>query len=113
MDLPRLVYAAAIGDLNEVRRLTSAFQPRSENGGLAFCNSFGLSITLAAQKALKAMSRGEAEHWKAWRKAYNGRVVDAVRDAADPFPAFIDVTQQLLRSVRHPRAFVREMRLAK
>ena len=113
MDLPRLVYAAAIGDLNEVRRLTSALQPRSEKGGLAFCNSFGLSVALAAQKALRTISRGEAERWRAWRRAYDGRVVDAVRDAADPFPAFVDITQQLLQSMRHPRAFVREMRLAK
>jgi D-aspartate ligase len=113
MDLPQLVYAAAVGELNEVRRLTAAFQTRSGNGGLAFCNSFGLSVTLATQKALRTISRGEAERWRSWRRAYDGRVVDAVRDAADPFPTFVDITQQLLQSMRHPRAFVREMRLAK
>jgi len=113
MDLPQLVYAAAIGELNEVSRLTSAFQTRREKGGLAFCNSFGLSVTLAAHNALKTLSRGETERWKAWRRAYEGRVVDAVRDDADPFPAFVDMTRQLLQSVRHPRAFAREMGLVK
>ena len=113
MDLPQLVYAAAIGELNEVTRLTSAFQTQREKGGLAFCNSFGLSFTLTAHNALKTLSRGEAEHWKAWRRGYEGRLVDAVRDDADPFPAFVDMTRQLLQSVRHPRAFAREMGLVK
>jgi len=113
MDLPQLVYAAAIGELNEVTRLTSGFQTRREKGGLAFCNGFGLSFTLAAHNTLKTLPRGEAERWKAWRRAYEGHLVDAVRDDADPFPAFVDMTRQLLQSVRHPRAFAREMGLVK
>jgi len=36
-----------------------------------------------------------------------------VRDDADPFPAFVDMTRQLLQSMRHPRAFAREMGLVK
>ena len=113
MDLPSLVYAALTGQSDEVARLTSAFLTRGATGGLVFCNSFGLSVTLAAQQASRAISPGDARRWKAWRKAYDGRIIDAVRDADDPLPALIDVAQQFLQSVRHPRAFAREMGPAK
>ena len=113
MDLPSLVYAASTGQADEVARLTSAFLTRSKTAGLVFCNGFGLSVTLAAQQASRAISPDDARRWKAWRKAHAGRIIDAVRDAADPLPALIDVAQQLLQSVRHPRAFAREMAPAK
>jgi hypothetical protein len=72
MDLPSPVYAASIGRSDEVARLTSAFLSRSETGGLVFCNSFGLSVTLAAQQASRAISPGDARRWKAWRQLMTG-----------------------------------------
>jgi hypothetical protein len=113
LDLPSLVYAGATGEPDKVARLVSAVPTRDETRGLVFCNRFGLSVTVAAQRTFGTMSAGEAKRWQEWRKAHDGRVVDAVRDAGDPLPALIDVARHLSHSVRHPRAFVREMGLAK
>ena len=35
-------------------------------------------------------------------------MIDAVQDPHDVLPAFVDVANYLLNSLRHPRAFVRQ-----
>ena len=35
-------------------------------------------------------------------------MIDAVKDSHDALPAFVDIAQFLLHSLRHPRAFVRQ-----
>lgn len=108
MDLPRLVYAAATRQQEELERLISTVSRSDDCKGLIFCNRFGLSLTLAAQRALGKMSTEEANRWREWSKACDGRMVDAIRDADDPLPALFDVACQVFQSVRHPRAFARQ-----
>jgi D-aspartate ligase len=108
MDLPRLVYAGATRDPEELTRLISAVPRRDKGEGLIFCNRFVLSLTVAAQQALRKMSTEEANRWREWRNACDGRLVDAVSDANDPFPALVDVAQHVWQSVRHPRGYFRQ-----
>jgi predicted ATP-grasp superfamily ATP-dependent carboligase len=107
MDLPRLVYAGAMGKTEELANLISTIPPRDKAEGMVFCNSFGLSLTLASQKAFGSMSADEVSHWREWRNAHGGSLVDAIRDAGDPRPANVDIAQQIYRIARHPRSFLR------
>ena len=108
MDLPRLVYAGTTRQPEQLARLISAVPRRDSGEGLIFCNRFGLSLTVAAQRAFGRMSFEEANRWRAWLKTCDGFLVDAVRDADDPVPAVIDVARQVFQSARYPRAFVRQ-----
>lgn len=113
LDQARLVYAGAIGDEEQIARLISAVPARGEIEGMAFCNRFGLSVTIAAQRIFGTMSPEEAKRWRTWRCSFGDRIVDAVGDVVDPLPALVDVAHQLVRSARHPRAFFRQTALAK
>src|SRR5258708_25941401 len=52
LQLPMIVYAAARGETDEVRRLVEASQQQPDDDGLVFCNGFGLRIMLAAQRLM-------------------------------------------------------------
>lgn len=108
MDLPRLVYAGATQEPEELADLVSAVARRGKSERMIFCNRFGLALSVATQKIFGRMSSEEATRWRIWKTARNARLVDAVRDADDPVPAVIDVAQQLWLSLRHPRAFIRQ-----
>jgi len=107
LDLPRLVYAAATGCEDQVARLIAAVPKPEKRPELAFCNTFGTHIAIAAQRVLGKMSWEEAARWRGWYKASGRQIVDAVYDADDPLPATVDGALQILRSMRHPRAFIR------
>jgi predicted ATP-grasp superfamily ATP-dependent carboligase len=107
LDLPRLVYAAAVGDSAEVERLTCpSLLTDAKN---AYCNRLGFELSIRTQRALGSMTREDAANWRAWRNAPGRQVVDAVGDRDDPLPAICDATQQALQFLRHPRAFVRQL----
>ena len=109
MDLPRLVYAGSIRNENELAPLIAAVQRRDKGHRLVFCDRFGLSLTVATHRAFGKMTSEEAAAWRQWRTDCGGNIVDAVRDTDDPVPALIDAAQQVMRSIRHPRAYLRHM----
>jgi D-aspartate ligase len=109
MDLPRLVYAGATGRSEELLRLMQAEPRPKQTRSLIFCNSFGLSLTVAAKRAFRTMSWEEANRWREWRRRAGEDLVDAVRDDDDPLPAFVDGAEHMWRSIRHARSFLKEM----
>ena len=111
-DLPAIAYAAATGNQHQVERLISAADAHTGGTEMVYCDQFGLALTIFAQRALGTMSSDEAKRWRQWRKAHNGRLVDAVYDADDRRPAFVDVARQIVKAARHPRAFIRQTGLA-
>lgn len=111
MDLPGLVYAGATGATEELERLISRAELRDKELSLAFCNGFSLSLSVVAQQIFKKMSREEAARWREWRKTYEGRVVDAIRDSDDPLPAVFDVASRVGQYMRYPQKFLGEMAL--
>ena len=112
MDLPGLVYAGATGATGELERLISRAELRDKELSLAFCNGFSLSLSVAAQQIFKKMSREEAARWREWRKMYEGRVVDAIRDSDDPLPAVFDIASRVGQYMRYPQKFLGEMALS-
>jgi predicted ATP-grasp superfamily ATP-dependent carboligase len=109
MDLPRLIYAGATRQAEELERLIGEVQRRDQGQGLVFCNRFGLSLTLATHRAFGRMTSKEAALWRQWKADFGDNIVDAVRDSDDPFPALVDAAQQVVQSIRHPRASLRHM----
>ena len=113
MNLPAIAYNAAADEQDEMTRLISAATESRAGDGMAFCNRFGLAVSVGAQRAWGTMSPEEATQWRQWHKGHKGGVVDAVHDAADPIPTLVDAAQQLWRTIRHPRAFTRQIGFAK
>jgi D-aspartate ligase len=109
LELPRLAYAGALGDEDEIARLIEAAPPSTAGQPLAFCNGFGFDVTIGAQRLFGGMSREDAERWRRWRTAPGRRLVDAVADDDDPLPFACDVAQQIFQYARHPRAFVKQL----
>jgi len=108
MDTPRMVYAGATGNSEELADLISAIPRRDEGGSMIYCNRFGLSLTLAGQRVFGSMRTEEARRWREWTKVSCGNVVDAIRDPDDPRPALVDMTLQVFRSARYANTFVKQ-----
>jgi D-aspartate ligase len=106
LDLPGLVYAGATGGPDAVARVMATIPRADQKGELAFSNSFGLAAMFRVQNALGRISDEEATRWRDWHAAHQGRVVDAVRDASDPLPVYVDRFRRCWKAIRHPRGFV-------
>ena len=107
MELPALAYAAATRNQAEVTRLMAHGNSGKHDDVAGFCNHFVFAMMVRMQRILRTMSSKDAARWLNWSRGSHGTMIDAVRDPRDPLPAFVDVVQYLLRSLRHPRAFVR------
>jgi predicted ATP-grasp superfamily ATP-dependent carboligase len=107
MELPALAYAAATRNQAEVSQLM-AHGNLGKHEGVAGCrNHFALATMVRTQRILRTMSRKDATRWLNWIRRSQGRMIDVIKDPHDALPAFVDVAQFLLHSLRHPRAFVR------
>jgi D-aspartate ligase len=112
LDLPRLAYAAALGDDTEVARLVGLAHAASKRDEpRAFCNSIGLQILLGAQRAFGTMSTAEAARWHDWRRDQRDMLVDAIASDDDPGPLVSEGMGELYRCLRHPRSFLRMIAL--
>jgi D-aspartate ligase len=108
MELPALAYAAATRNQADVTRLMAHGNSRKHDDVAGFCNHFVLATMVKMQRILRTMSRKDAARWLNWSRGSHGPMIDAVKDPHDVLPAFVDVAQYLLHSLRHPRAFVRQ-----
>jgi predicted ATP-grasp superfamily ATP-dependent carboligase len=108
MELPALAFAAATKNQAEVTRLMAYGNSGQHDKVAGFCHHLPLATLIKMQRILRTMSRKDAARWLDWSRGSNGTIVDAVRDPDDALPAFVDVTQYLLHSLRHPRAFIRQ-----
>jgi D-aspartate ligase len=108
MELPALAYAAATGNQADVTRLMAHGNSGERDDVAGFCNHFAFATMVKMQRILRTMSREDAARWLSWSRGSHGTIIDAVKDPSDALPAFIDVAQYLLHTLRHPRAFVRQ-----
>jgi hypothetical protein len=106
LDLPRLAYAAATGDVETVERLVAA-APSGGPSSHVFCNTIGLRMLVSAQRFFGTMTEKEVQRWREWSHDPAKIVVDSVAAADDPRPYYAEVASQVYGCVRHPRAFVR------
>jgi D-aspartate ligase len=107
LDLPRIAYAAALGDEVEVARLVAA--NHGGNGPIIFCNRIGLNMVLGAKRLFGRISREDASRWRRWARDPAKTVVDSVDAAGDPVPTLADAASQLYECLRHPRGFLKNV----
>src|SRR5262249_28754030 len=112
MDLPVLVYSAALGDLARVDDLMAQSKAAEHERVTGFCDRFRLATRINMQRMFGKMRSPEAQRWRAWSRGSEGKIIDAVADPGDSMPLFVDVAQQLYAAARHPRAFIRQFALA-
>jgi len=110
LDLPKLVYAAARGQVENVDKLISVFEKRETGRPYAFCNSFQFGLVTRTRRGLGAMSQEEASHWHEWLGSSERSMVDATFDIDDRLPYAVDAASQLYSSVRYLRGFLRDCR---
>jgi D-aspartate ligase len=107
LPLPLLVWEAVTGERTptlgrHTRRTASA------GGGGVYCHKTLLGMMLVLQRLSGRMSRNEVERWRGWHAGAVGRgaLTDAVRDAEDALPAFVDTAKWIISFIRHPRSFL-------
>jgi D-aspartate ligase len=109
LDLPRLAYAAATQCPAEVARLVALAPTGEEPYG--FSNGIGLRVLVGAQKLFGTMSATEAQRWRRWSSDPARTHVDSAAASDDPGPFVAELAGHLYGSLRHPRAFVRQIAL--
>jgi D-aspartate ligase len=110
LDLPRLAYAAAIEDADEMAQLVT-LAPTGEGAPYSFCNGIGLRVLVGAQKLFGTMSPVEAARWREWRHDARRTLVDSADADDDRAPFVAEVLGQVYGFLRHPRSFVRRIAL--
>lgn len=109
LPLPHLVYLAALGDGEGLRRLVGDANAQKDDRRAVYCNRLALETTLGLQRLSGALSAEEKATWRHWLDQHQENIIDAVIDLDDVAPAAIDTMQQMLLMARHPRSFVRTM----
>ncbi|WP_156898898.1 hypothetical protein [Bradyrhizobium erythrophlei] len=111
LESPALAYAAATGNQADVTRLMASGNSREQEDVAGFCNRFILTTMVNMQRIFRTMSSNDAACWLHWANGSDGQMVDAIKDPNDALPAFVDVGQNLIHFLRHPRAFFKQYAL--
>ncbi len=107
LDLPRMMYVAALGERRELRRLAGA----GRNGARrVYCSRIELEVSLRLLRAAGKLGNGERRRWKQWLESHEGELVDPVIDRDDWAPAAVEAVSAVWRRARHPRSAWREAR---
>lgn len=110
LDVPLLVYSAAIGAQKDVKRcVENARKCAVVNGGV-YCNRVELEIALRLLSLAGRIDARDQRRWHEWLEAHRGALTDAVLDRDDWLPAVAEVTAALLRCAIHPRSTWRAAR---
>lgn len=107
LDLPRIAYAAALGDEAEVARLVAAHH--GGDGPMVFCNRIGLHMLLGAKRIFGRISDEDATRWRRWARDPAKTVVDSVDAAGDRVPTLAEAAGQVYECLRHPRGFLKNV----
>jgi D-aspartate ligase len=111
LPLALLAYYGATGDDAALAETGRRARESDQPSGRAFTHALDLRVLVAGQRLTGHMSAAEARRWRRWYAEHRGRVTDAVSDAADRMPLFVDLAGHLGHWARHPRAFVRKILL--
>jgi hypothetical protein len=105
LDLPRIAYAAALGDEATVARLLA--EHHGGDGPIVFCNRIGLHMLLGAKRLFGRISREDASRWQRWARDPAKTVVDSVDAAGDRVPTLAEAASQVYECLRHPRGYLK------
>jgi D-aspartate ligase len=107
LPLPLLVWETATGERTPTRG-RHARPTAASGGGAVYCHKTLLGMMLVLQRLSGRMSGTEVKRWRAWQAEADARgaLTDAVRDAEDALPAFVDAAKWIISFLRHPRDFI-------
>jgi D-aspartate ligase len=108
LPLPWLAYLAACGDRQGLAaevELARAAPP----GPPAYVHARSARLLLTAQALARAMALEEGRRWRRWIDAQAGRFSDPLRRRGDGGPGLAAGAMELVRFVRHPRSYLREL----
>jgi predicted ATP-grasp superfamily ATP-dependent carboligase len=107
--LPWLCHLAALGAEDEaakaVRLLPEAERPR------VYRDRVALLFRLGTAGAVGGMSPDDARRWRSWLRDPGVVAADASFEPSDPLPAVASAMSMMWQSARHPRAFLRSLRV--
>ena len=109
MPLPLLVYQAALGRREELRRAVEDARKAEGSGAQVFVHRFRLELLLRGQRLSGGLSAAEYDQWRKWFSERRSRMVDAVFDGKDWGPGAIEVLTDLWAFARHPRSSLRQI----
>jgi predicted ATP-grasp superfamily ATP-dependent carboligase len=110
LPLAWLAYLAALGDTSRLAEAMADARSNDAGSSWAYVHRLPLRLQLAAQGLAGAMTGAERRRWQGWIQDRAGRVVDPTRAPGDGLPALADVALHLKKFLRHPRAFVRDLK---
>lgn len=111
VDLPMLMYRAALGDDAGLDALLAVAERAGEGLDWKFANRLSVRGMLGVQRRLGAISSADAAYWRRWMADGRSHLVDPVLDPDDWRPAALDVASAFTRVVRHPRSWLRNVAL--
>ncbi len=108
LPLPYLALLAARGSGAELARELEAARLIPSDRLATYSTTWLLRLSLFAGWISRKHSGAELLRWRRWRFDPRHHYTDAVYDAQDPRPYFIDMLVNGARYLRHPRDFIRK-----
>ncbi len=110
LPLAWLAYLGAVGDEARLSAALADARAHDPGDGWAYVHRLPLALLLAVQGVTGKLAGAERRRWRGWLRAPRGRVVDPASARGDRLPGLVDVAFQLEKFLRHPRAFLRDLR---
>lgn len=113
MPLPSIATLAARGETTALADAVSQAVRAQGSGPRAFAHRYQLEELLVTAGLARTMPLSEVSHWVRWYRKNASSMVDAVDAPDDRLPHVVDVLQELTGTLRHPRAFLRQIVFAR
>lgn len=110
LPLVAMALALATGDSAGLQELARSASSHTAGCPRVQVNGFFLALLLGMRGLMFHLDAGEKQRWRAWRRAHSADMVDAVDAPDDRRPRLVQVLSEVRAAVRHPRAFLRNLR---
>ena len=111
LDLPLLVYLAARGEREELRRTVGEVRERIRyTGQRAYCNQAELAIVVPLLRMAGRIQAEDARGWRRWLSSHHEHLTDAAWAQGDWKPGALMAAKSVFYRVLHARSTWREAR---
>jgi len=105
LPLARLAYESAVGNVEWVEDALISANSMPTCESLAYCHGLVFGIGRLLSRAAGTMSRREYHKWRDWLNRHRSTMIDAVHADDDIMPSIIDLANEAITALRHPRSF--------
>lgn len=111
VNLPMLMYAAALGDTALVDRTLADAEDAGPALDWKYVHRLAVESMLRSQRLAGALSAEEDRRWRTWMAEAEGKTADPLLDLDDWRPAAVDLVESFAHALRHPRSWLRNIAL--